>query len=184
MFDKHKGNKPRTATEAPRESSRDNPSFSPAPAAATGKVAVIGPGIDIDGAITGSENLLVEGRVKGSIELPSFEVTVGKSGRVAADITGRVIKIAGEVNGDLSGEERVVISGTGNVHGNVKAPRVVLEDGAIFKGSIDMDPGETIAPVKAVESVESAESRSAPKASAPAAAAEGGKAPDLALKSR
>ena len=61
------------------------------------------------------------------------------------NITAKVIKIAGTVRGDLSGSEKVVISRTGNVHGNIVAPRMTLEDGAIFKGSIDMDPGEAVA---------------------------------------
>ena len=174
MFDKHKGSKPRQAPEPTRESTPSATSLA-ATHTPAGKVAVIGPGIEIDGTISGSENLLVEGQVKGSIELPSYEVTVGKSGKVRADIAGRVIRISGQVNGDLAGEEKVIISGSGNVRGNVKAPRVVLEDGAIFKGSIDMDPGESAATVKAVHA------RPAPKPME--APADAGKAPDLALKS-
>jgi cytoskeletal protein CcmA (bactofilin family) len=73
-------------------------------------------------------------------------VDIGHSGQVNADIKAKVIKIAGEVRGDLNGTEKVIISRSGNVHGNIVAPRMTLEDGAIFKGSIDMDPGE---PVKA-----------------------------------
>ncbi|MCB1844788.1 MAG: polymer-forming cytoskeletal protein, partial [Halioglobus sp.] len=71
--------------------------------------------------------------------------SVGESGRVTADITARVVKIEGEVTGDITGSEKVVIARSGNVRGNIVAPRVTLEDGAIFKGSIDMDPGETVA---------------------------------------
>lgn len=176
MFDKHKGSKPTQATESAQEINPTTTHLASAPAMSSGKVAVIGPGIEIDGSISGSENLLVEGQVKGSIELASYEVTVGKSGKVNADIIGRVIKVSGQVRGDLTGEEKVVIAGSGNVRGNVKAPRVVLEDGAIFKGSIDMDPGES-AKVKAVET------RPAPKAAAAAAPTDSAKAPDLALKS-
>ena len=173
MFDKHKGSKGRQEPEALRDLA---PAVPPAPVApAATKLAVIGPGIEIDGTISGSENLLVEGNVKGQIHLSSHEVTVGKSGRVKAGITAKVIRIAGQVAGDVSGEEKVVISGTGNVRGNVKAPRVVLEDGAIFKGSIDMDPGES-ATVKAVEP------RPAIKPAAVGSATDLGKAPDLALK--
>jgi cytoskeletal protein CcmA (bactofilin family) len=68
---------------------------------------------------------------------------VGQSGRVTADITAKVIKVDGEVTGDITGNEKVVISKSGNVRGNIVAPRVTLEDGAVFKGSIDMDPGDT-----------------------------------------
>ncbi|HLF30969.1 MAG TPA: polymer-forming cytoskeletal protein [Xanthomonadales bacterium] len=110
---------------------------------AVAKAAVIGPGIAIDGNISGNENLLIEGKVKGSIHLGSHEVTVGKTGDVNADVTAKLIRIAGKVRGDLTGKEKVIISNTGNVRGNIVAPRMLLEDGAVFKGSIDMDPGET-----------------------------------------
>jgi cytoskeletal protein CcmA (bactofilin family) len=69
-------------------------------------------------------------------------VSVGQSGKVHADINAKVVKVDGEVSGDISGNEKVVISKSGNVRGNIVAPRVTLEDGAIFKGSIDMDPGD------------------------------------------
>lgn len=104
---------------------------------------MIGPGIQIKGDITGDENLVVDGKVTGSIHLESNEVSVGQSGRVNADISARTVRIDGRVDGDITGQEKVVISKSGNVHGNIKAPRVTLEDGAIFKGSIDMDPGES-----------------------------------------
>ena len=107
-----------------------------------GKAAVIGSGIRINGEISGSENLLIEGRVEGKVNLSGNDVTIGKTGQVIADVNAKTIRVAGEVSGDLQAKERVVISGSGNVRGNVVAPRVVLEDGAIFKGSIDMDPGD------------------------------------------
>ena len=112
------------------------------PPANSGRAAVIGPGIQINGDITGDENLIVEGKVTGKILLGSHQVDIGQGGQVNADISAKIIKIAGEVRGDLTGTEKVVISRSGNVHGNIVAPRMTLEDGAIFKGSIDMDPRE------------------------------------------
>ena len=103
---------------------------------------MIGPSIVIKGTVSGEEDLLVQGRVEGSIELSDNEVSVGQSGRVTADVNAKIVKIDGEVTGDISGGEKVVISKSGNVRGNIVAPRVTLEDGAKFKGSIDMDPGE------------------------------------------
>ena len=103
---------------------------------------MIGPSIKIKGEVTGDEDLIVLGTVDGTIELKDHEVSVGQSGRVSADIKAKVIKIEGEVTGDIAGGEKVVISKSGNVRGNIVAPRVTLEDGAIFKGSIDMDPGD------------------------------------------
>lgn len=104
---------------------------------------MIGPSIKIKGEVTGDEDLLIQGKVEGTINLNDHEVSVGQSGQVAADIQAKTIRIEGEVTGDISGNENVVISKSGNVRGNIVAPRVTLEDGAIFKGSIDMDPGDT-----------------------------------------
>jgi cytoskeletal protein CcmA (bactofilin family) len=103
---------------------------------------MIGPTIEIKGTVSGDEDLVIEGKVEGSVELGSHQVTVGQSGKVNADIQAKVVNIDGEVSGDLTGAEKVVISKSGKVRGNIVAPRVTLEDGAIFKGSIDMDPGE------------------------------------------
>ena len=115
---------------------------------------MIGPSIVIKGSVTGDEDLLVEGTVEGTIELRNHEVAVGTSGTVNADIYAKVVKIDGEVSGDVNGDEKVVISKSGNVRGNINAPRVTLEDGAIFKGSIDMDPGDAAskkAPISAAK---------------------------------
>ncbi len=103
---------------------------------------MIGPSIEIKGTVTGDEDLVVQGRVEGTIDLGDHQVTVGQSGRVTADIRAKVISIDGEVSGDLIGGEKVVISKSGRVRGNIVAPRMTLEDGALFKGSIDMDPGD------------------------------------------
>lgn len=109
------------------------------PNGVTREQAVIGPSISIKGDLKGEEDLLIQGRVDGTIQLSQFDLTVGKNGRVNANIFAKVIRIDGEVQGDLKGEEQVVIRKTGNVKGNINAPRVALEDGCRFKGSIDMD---------------------------------------------
>ena len=180
MFDKHKGNKPNVPpVHEPFASEPQLTAPSPAIPAA-GKAAVIGAGIVINGDISGSENLVIEGKVKGHILLAGHEVTVGQTGEIQADVTARLIRVSGKVNGDLSGKEKVVISKTGNVRGNIVAPRVLLEDGAVFKGSIDMDPGES-----ATGQLPLTASRPPLKASAPVdpVADASRKSPDLALKS-
>ncbi|HEY7776398.1 MAG TPA: polymer-forming cytoskeletal protein, partial [Kineobactrum sp.] len=101
---------------------------------------MIGSSIYIKGTVTGEEDLVIQGKIDGTIDLGDFEVSVGESGKVTADIKARVVRIDGEVAGDVSGSEKVVIAKSGRVRGNIVAPRVTLEDGAIFKGSIDMDP--------------------------------------------
>ena len=103
---------------------------------------MIGPSIVIKGTVSGDEDLVIQGKVEGTIDLRDNEVSVGQTGKVNADVSAKVVKVDGEVSGDITGTEKVVISKSGNVHGNIVAPRVTLEDGAIFKGSIDMDPGE------------------------------------------
>lgn len=104
---------------------------------------MIGQSIKIKGEVSGDEDLLIQGQVEGTINLEAHEVTVGESGQVFADILAKTVKIDGKVQGDITGTETVVISRLGNVRGNITAPRVTLEDGGIFKGSIDMDPGDT-----------------------------------------
>ena len=113
---------------------------------------MIGPSIKIKGEVTGDEDLLIQDTVEGTVELSSNELTIGQSGQVSADLTAKSIRIDGSVTGDISGHENVVISKTGNVRGNVVAPRVTLEDGAIFKGSIDMDPGDMAASPPSLDS--------------------------------
>ena len=130
---------------------------------------MIGPKISIKGTISGEEDLLIQGKVEGTISLGEFEVAVGESAEVKANIRAKAVKIDGLVEGDITGGEKVVISKSGNVHGNIIAPRVTLEDGAIFKGSIDMDPGETNTKkvsLAAEKPVDRAQEASAGKASA------------------
>lgn len=104
-----------------------------------GEKSVIGPSLMIKGTLAGDEDLVIQGEVDGKIELRSNSVTVGKQGRVKADIFGRIISVEGDVQGNLFGEEKIVVGQTGNVRGNIMAPRVTLQDGARFKGTIDMD---------------------------------------------
>jgi len=117
--------------------------------------AVIGPSINIKGELTGEEDLTIQGRVEGRIELKKNNVTVGKSGTVQANIYGKIISVEGEVEGDLFGEEKIIVRPSGIVRGNMTAPRVNLEDGAKFTGSIDMESedGEEKVPLKKAPSL-------------------------------
>ena len=104
--------------------------------------AVIGSSISIKGDLTGEEDLAIEGKLEGKIELRRHSVTVGKSGRIKGDIYAKLITVEGTVEGNLYGEEQLIVRQSGNVRGNIVSPRVVLEDGSNFKGSIDMSPKE------------------------------------------
>ena len=103
---------------------------------------MIGSKVKVSGDIVSSEDLLVEGEVTGTITLAENELVIGTSGRVKANVAARTVRIEGQVNGDIEGSERVVICASGDVEGNVSAPRVMLEDGGRFKGSIDMGSGK------------------------------------------
>lgn len=106
--------------------------------------AMIAPSLVVQGEVSGEDDLLIQGRVEGKVELRKSQVTVGRQGKVKADIVGRVIDVEGQVEGNLFGEEQVILRQSGSVRGNITSPRVVLEDGATFKGSIDME-GKTTA---------------------------------------
>jgi cytoskeletal protein CcmA (bactofilin family) len=100
--------------------------------------ATIGPSIHIKGDVTGSEDLVIQGRVDGSVDLAQNHVTVGSEGRVKADVSARTVTVEGEVEGDLSAHEQITLRRSARVQGNISAPRVSLEDGAVFRGGIDM----------------------------------------------
>ena len=109
--------------------------------------ATIGPSIFIKGDLSGEEDLVIEGRVEGKVDLKQNNVTIGKNGKVKADVFGRVVTIEGEVTGNVFAREQAILRQAGAIFGNIQAPRVILEDGSRFKGSIDMEaPRETAAP--------------------------------------
>src|SRR5215813_12739926 len=100
--------------------------------------ASIGKSIVINGELSGSEDLTIEGRVDGKIELRDHILTVGSNGRIKAQISAKAIVVLGQVTGNLNATEKVDIKETGSVEGDVVAPRVAIADGSHFKGSIDM----------------------------------------------
>jgi len=101
--------------------------------------AGIGPSILIEGTISGEEDLLIHGRVVGTIDLGKHHVTIGPEGSVKGDVTALVVTIEGSLEGTVVGKEQIAIRASGTVQGDLSAPRIHLEDGAKFKGSIDMD---------------------------------------------
>jgi cytoskeletal protein CcmA (bactofilin family) len=101
--------------------------------------AAIGPSISIVGDLTGDEDLTILGRIRGKIDLPQHTVTVGESGHIDADIHAKVVSVAGEVHGNLLASEQILIRKTATMLGNLTAPRVGLEDGCRFRGSVDME---------------------------------------------
>ncbi len=108
------------------------------PQAVTGEQATISKGLFIKGDISGSESLYIDGKVEGSVNLTGNRVTVGRNGQVVANITAREIVVLGKVKGDVTASDRVDIRAEGSLNGNVAAARISIEDGAFFKGGIDI----------------------------------------------
>ena len=104
----------------------------------TSDQATIGKSLVIKGEVTGSESLYIDGRVEGSINLSGSRVTVGRNGVVAANINAREIVVLGKVRGNLTASDRVDIRSDGSLTGDVVAARISIEDGAFFKGGIDI----------------------------------------------
>ena len=99
---------------------------------------IIGRGTVVRGNLSGSGDVVVEGRLEGTVALED-RLTVESGGKVVADVQLENLIVHGEMGGDVVAAERVVISSTAKVVGDIKAPRVVIEDGARFSGSIEMD---------------------------------------------
>ena len=106
----------------------------------SGDVAVIGRSIQIDGDLRGDEDLRIEGNVSGTVELRNSVLTIGKEGRVKAGVYAKSIAVDGETKGDLYATESVSVHVNARVQGNIIAPKVSIEEGAHFRGSIEMDP--------------------------------------------
>lgn len=109
------------------------PAFQPKPAHAN-----IGQSLFIKGEVSGSEDLTVEGRVEGRIDLKDHNLTIGPNGRVHAEIHAKNITIVGEVTGNVVADEKVDLTDTGRLIGDIRSPRISVSDGAQFKGSVDM----------------------------------------------
>lgn len=101
--------------------------------------ATIGSTIRINGDVTGEENLTIDGTVEGTVTVKQHSLQVGKNGKVNADIFAKVIRIEGNVEGNLYADDQVTVRSSGIVRGNIVSPRLTMEDGCSFKGSVDME---------------------------------------------
>jgi cytoskeletal protein CcmA (bactofilin family) len=147
-----KPNQPGTTPSTPepvRPSSPASPSFEATPtrpatagtaasAAPSGDQATIGKSLVIKGELSGSESLYIDGKVEGAITLPGNRVTVGRNGQVAANIVAREVVVLGKVRGNVQASDRLDIRSEGSLTGDVIAARISIEDGAFFKGGIDI----------------------------------------------
>lgn len=179
MFEK-KGSK-QSAPQTRVPDRPEEPTLSGAMASSTtGKTAMIGTGVSITGDVSSNANLVIEGRIEGKTVLGSHGVEISQSGEISANVVAKVVKVAGKVQGDIAGAEKVMVTSTGQVLGNISAPRVQLEDGAVFRGSIDMDPVDTSAAEIALSGTQASGQAGRPQGVGSDAAK---KDPGLALKS-
>lgn len=158
---------------APPQGRSDMP---PTPAAAprggiSGPKAAVGPTIFVKGQLAGDEDVLIAGQFEGTVDLPNHSLTVVESGQVRADVRAHAVVVQGELTGDVVGLESVMVVRAGQMKGNIKSPRVILEDGAEFNGSIDMAvPEAEAAPARAARPA--AEGAAKPKVPAQGAGGE------------
>jgi len=111
--------------------------------------AVIGKSLSIKGTLTGREDVLIDGRVDGDVELLENRVTVGAGGHVQGGVRGKEVVIYGTVNGNLEASEKIEIRRDAKVVGDLRACRIVIEDEAYFKGNVDTIKTEPPKPVAA-----------------------------------
>ncbi len=106
------------------------------------EVATIGKSVVVKGELTGNEDLVVDGEVEGSIALRGQTLTVGPNGRVRANIEARTVVLYGRVDGDIHATDRVDLRKSASLAGNIATARISIEDGAFFKGGIDIQKPE------------------------------------------
>ncbi len=124
-------------------------------------VAHIGKSVVVKGELSGSEDLYLDGEVEGSIELNGHGIIIGPNGKIRANIRAKDIIVHGKVDGNLYASDRVELRKSAVLVGDVFTQRVAIEDGAYFKGGIDVQKGEA-KPSTAAASASSSDS-SVPK---------------------
>ena len=131
-----------SAHSTPDQGSRERESASDRQAGAQGGnfMATIGQSIVFKGELAGDEDLEIEGEVEGSVDLKSHQLTIGANGNLKAEVIAKSIIVIGQVKGNLTATERIEVQATGVVEGDIKAPRLNVQDGAVLNGTIDMSP--------------------------------------------
>ncbi|MCI0657502.1 MAG: polymer-forming cytoskeletal protein, partial [Acidobacteria bacterium] len=137
MWDKKEGKDVSPGSFVPATGYGNTPSHAaPSPS----RLVNIGQTIFIKGELTGTEDLTIEGRVEGKIELKDHNLTIGPNGKIKADVYAKSIVITGELLGNAYASEKVELTNAGILKGDIVSPRIVIADGAQFKGSVDMGP--------------------------------------------
>jgi len=101
-------------------------------------MANIGKSITLKGDLSGNEDLVIEGHIEGRVDLPNNQLTIGANGSCAAEVHAKTVIVVGKVTGNVIATERIEIQATGLVNGDVSAPRLIVQEGAVVNGSIEM----------------------------------------------
>jgi cytoskeletal protein CcmA (bactofilin family) len=132
-----RGSSPEMAPQPPTASAAPTDAMSPS--GSSGRTpAWLGPGIRVWGEILGDEDLSVDGNVEGPISLGGHRLTVGSSGRVAGEVVAREVVVYGAIDGDVCARDRIEVKKAGSLTGDLTTARMVIEDGAYFKGHIEI----------------------------------------------
>src|ERR1700722_3136762 len=130
---------------APMAPSSFVPAAAPTPASPAVDTSRVGPGLRFKGELSGTSDLYIDGEMNGNVRLEDSLVVVGPHGRVQADIQAREIMVHGTLNGNLFATERIQLGRESRVGGNLSSKHIQIEDGALFKGHVDMDIRKTAA---------------------------------------
>jgi cytoskeletal protein CcmA (bactofilin family) len=135
-----KGKKIEDNSSAAYDTATERKTITPAPRSeARAESTTVGKNITIEGNIRGGEHLVIEGSMKGNVEMEKHNFTVGSKGRVEGEINAQNIKISGQMLGNIKTQGKVEITKEADFMGDIKAKRISVEDGAYFKGSIELD---------------------------------------------
>jgi cytoskeletal protein CcmA (bactofilin family) len=104
-----------------------------------GLVARLGPSLQVKGEVSGSEDLLIDGSVEGSIQLEEKKLTIGATAKVTADVVAGEVVVSGNLKGNVRAKNRIEIKRDGSLTGDLTTAQIVIEDGAYFKGSVEID---------------------------------------------
>ena len=136
--DKPKIEAPNAASEPNYNRDMKSPTRAPKQARSFAGSANIGESIQIEGTLTGNEDLTIDGKVRGRIKLGGHALTIGSNGKIEAGLHAKLVIVQGEVNGNITADDKIHITSSGSVKGDLRAPRIALDDGARFAGSVDM----------------------------------------------
>jgi cytoskeletal protein CcmA (bactofilin family) len=131
--------RPASPAPAPAPAAPAAPARTAAPAPVATSACVIGAKTQFKGEITGTETVLVDGLVEGTVRITG-DLRIGRGGTVKATVSAQSVAVAGELVGDCHAAQRVEIEASGRLTGNIRAPRVVIVEGATFRGNSDMSP--------------------------------------------